>query len=62
MWSLKNKTNEQTKQKQTDRHKELWVVDRVEGVGGLEKKWWGLRSTASSYKISYRNVLYSKGI
>ena len=23
MWSLKNKTNEQTKQKQTDRHKEL---------------------------------------
>ena len=42
MWNLKNKINEQTKWKQTHRHREQ-TGDCQMGVGGLSKKGKGIK-------------------
>ena len=58
MWNLKNKANEQTKQKRTHGYREQTVV-RGEGAGGRGETGDGTRSTDLSAQNSYKNVTYS---
>ena len=51
MWNLKNKINEETKQKQTHRYREQTGLPDARGLGEWVKKAKGLRSTNWSYKI-----------
>ena len=53
MWNLKNKTKEQTKQRQTHRYREQMGGRQRGGEWGVGwQKWRGLRVQTSSYEIS----------
>ena len=56
MWDLKNKINEQTKQKQISRYRE-----HFDGFGEMGDKGEGLRSALASYENSHRDVKCSTG-
>ena len=56
MWNLKSKVNEQTKQKQTHRHR-----DRQTGAGGLGEKGEGVETYKLAVTKSAGDAKYSIG-
>ena len=62
MWNLKNRINEETKQKQTHRYREETDGCQMEGgLGACLKKVKGLRSTNWQFPNSQGDVKYSIG-
>ena len=62
MWNLRNKINEQTKQKQTHRYREKTGDCQMgSGVGGLGEKGEEIKKHKLVVKNSHKDVTYSTG-